>query len=507
MKACLLLQRRFAYVGHAIALNLKKKYGVDDFCGYVYLRSSLKFLKSQKEITYSELLLEEDIFKQYENEPLNPAYIGLLEKEYGIPNLWPYVEIDRIIRHGQFLREYPYDSPKYSHEEMMRILQVKARAIIDFLERQKPDFILFSVINDTSTLLLWHIAKKKNIRTLFMHPGRVKMFYSVTENYKKLSYIEETFNKIKSGEVSYSGCSEQAKIFLDDFRKIPAPHSFLDSPKSRAISRTQQFSFLSPKNIANSLRWNFKLFIDYFADQHKDDYDTIKPWRFILDRFKRKIRVLIGYDDLYDKVNLKEDFAFFPLPFEPEMSSSLFSPFYKDQIWLAKQIAQSLPIHFKLYIKEHPSMFSYRAKAFYEELKKIPSVRLIHPSEMSFGIISESKIVITTAGTAGWEAILMKKPVITLGDAFYSALPMAKRCGAIEDLPGLVANQLRGFSYDEKTLIDFITAIYKESVSLNMTQLWNIEGGSKMEKKVKELIPFVDLIAEKLGIKPIKNSA
>jgi len=73
MKACLLLQRRFAYAGHAMALTLQKKYGITDFCGYVYLRSSLEFLKSQKEINYAELLLEEDVFKQYENEPLDLA--------------------------------------------------------------------------------------------------------------------------------------------------------------------------------------------------------------------------------------------------------------------------------------------------------------------------------------------------------------------------------------------------------------------------------------------------
>ena len=502
MKACLLLQRRFAYVGHAIALILQKKYGVRDFCGYVYLRSSLEFLKSQKEINYTELLLEEDIFKRYENEPLNPNYLRLLEKEYGTPNLWPYIEIDRIIRHSQLLREYPYDSPKYSHEEMMRILQVKARAIIDYLETQRPDLILLSVINHMSTLLLYNIAKKKNIKTLFMHPGRVKMLYSITETYEKLSYIEETFNQIRGGKASYPEQADQAKAFLEDFRKNPVPHSFLDSPKSRAISRAKQFSFLLPGKIINSLRWNAKIFIDYFTDPHKDDYDTIKPWHFIWDRFKRKIRVLVGYDDLYDPIKPGESFAFFPLQFEPEMASSLFAPFYRDQLWLARLAARSLPVHFKLYIKEHPSMFSYRARAFYKELKKIPNVKLIKPSEMSFGITQAAKIVIITTGTAGWEAILMKKPVITFGGAFYNILPMVKKCRAIEDLPALVESQLQNFSHDEKILIDFITAIYKESVDVNMAQLWNIDGGSRMEKKEKELAPLVDIIAKKLGLNP-----
>ena len=100
----------------------------------------------------------------------------------------------------------------------------------------------------------------------------------------------------------------------------------------------------------------------------------------------------------------------------------------------------------------------------------------------------------------------MNKPVITFGDAFYNILPVVKRCRTVEELPTLVESQLRS-SPDEKTLLNFITAIYAESTEINMIQLWNIEGGSGMEKKEKELAPLVDLIASKLGLQPIKNEA
>jgi hypothetical protein len=35
MKVCFYLQRRFAFLGHEMAVLLKEKYGVKDFCGYV----------------------------------------------------------------------------------------------------------------------------------------------------------------------------------------------------------------------------------------------------------------------------------------------------------------------------------------------------------------------------------------------------------------------------------------------------------------------------------------
>ena len=504
IKACMFMKRRFAYAGHAMAVVLQKKYGVKDFCGYTSLRSSLNFLQSQKDIHYSELALDEDVHKLYRKEKLDPEYLKFLEKEYGIPNLWPYIEIDRIIRHGQFLREYPHDAPFYSHEDMLRILQARARFLIDFVERQKPDFILFAVITGMSSLLLYHIAKKKNIKTFFIQTSRIGTKQTLTEDYNKLSYVEKTSNNMREGASGFQTKHlAEAKNFLNNFREKPAPHSIIDTVKFKPVDRRRQFEFLKPRNLIRSSSWALKVALDYIKDQNKDDHTTVKPWHYILDRVKRKTRVLVGFDDLYDEADFKENFAFFPLHLEPEMSISLFAPFYTDQLWLAKQIARSLPAGFKLYVKEHPAMFGYRPRSFYRELKKIPCVRLIRPSQESFPLIKNAKLVITMNSTAGWEAILFKKPVIAFGNVFYNALPMVKKCVAIEDLPHMVKEQLEKFHYDENALIRLIAAIFQESADADLVQIWDIEGGSNMEKKEREVVQLVDLLASKLGLKTV----
>ncbi len=501
-KACILLQRRFAYVGHAIAVMLQEKYGVRDFCGYVYLRDSLNFLKTQKDINYSELILDEDIHNQYKSEPLDPDYLRLLEKKYGIPNLWPYIEIDRVARHGQLVREYPYDSPKYSHEEMMKIVQVKARSMIDFLERQKPDFIIFSVVGDIATMLMYHVAKKMGIKTLLIQTARVGNRYSLTQNYEDLNYINDAFLTLQKNAVSTSEEIKMAEKFLEDFRSKPRPHSPTDLPKYRPIGRRKQFKFLRPENIVQSIKWNFKIVYDYLKNPHKDDFNAIKPWHHFIDRIKRKFRVLVGFNDLYDAPDLNEEFAFFPLHLEPEMSISLFAPFYTDQLWLTKQIARSLPITHKLYIKEHPAMFGYRTRNFYKELKKIPNVKLIDPSLESFPLTKNAKLIITINGTAGWEGILLKKPVITFGNVFYNALPMVKKCVSISDLPYIVKEQLENFHHDDPALINLIAAIFRESFDLDLVQIWDIEGGANQQKKQEEVAPLVDYLAKKLNLTP-----
>ena len=500
MKGCFYLQRRFAYIGHSMAVLLKEKYRINQFCAYVDSRPSFNFLKNQNELLYTKLLLDQDIHNTYKNKRLDITYINWLEKEYGLPNLWPYLENDRFVRYGLLVREYPYDTPPYTHEEIMRIIQVKAEAIINFLKEEKPDFLVISVLTDISTLLIYHIAKKMGVKTFFIQTARVGTKYSVTEDYNTLSYVQKIFEELQGNKSAYQEYQKSAKIFLNQFQNNPQPHSKVDAPKAKPINRKKQFNFLLPKNLLNSIVWGIKIWTDYFSNSHKDDYDVVKPWHYLLDRFKRKIRVLIGFDDLYDEINLNEDFAFFPLQLEPEMSHALFSPFYKDQLWLIKQIACSLPIHFKLYIKEHPAMFGFRTRQFYQQLKKIPNVKLMSPEQPSFDITQNAKIIFTMTSSAGWEGAMFKKPVVTFGNVFFNLLPMVKKCVAIEDLPNLIKQQLENFHYDESALLNLIAAIYKESAELDLVQIWYLEGGGQMEKRKNELIPFIDLIAEKLNL-------
>jgi len=485
-----------------MALHFKDRYSIDDFCGYVFSRASLDFLQTQKEITYGTLLLDEEVHERYKQETLDIDYLKAFEEAYGIPNLWPYIEVDRLIRHGQFIRDYPHNTSPYSHEEMLRVFQVHAKAAVHFFDEEKPDCLILSVIGNIGTMLLYHLAKKRDLPVFFIETTRVGNQFTITENIHTLSYVEDVYKKLQSKAATYPDERARAHAYVEAFRKAPTPHSSIDSPNVRPVTRGRQFSFLFPKKMFISFRWLIHTYTSYIFDPQRNDYDMIKPWHYLWDRLKRKMRVLIGFDDLYDNLDLTKSFAFYPLQHEPEISLSLFAPFYNDQIWVIKQVAKSLPIDFVLYVKEHPSTFGYRSRFFYKELKKIPQVRLISPTEVSFGITERAKLVFTSTGTTGFEALMLKKPVIVFGDVFYSLLPMVKRCAAVADLPYLIKEQLERHTHDEVALIDLITAVYKESAEIDLTQIWDIDGTSFMEKKKQAVIPLTDLIASKLRLMP-----
>lgn len=502
MKGCFYLQRRFAHIGHVMAVLLQERHHITDFCGYVLDRSSLAFLTNQKDIAYSRLVLEDDIVARYKTEHIDPEYLAYLEKEFGIPNLWPHIIPDRIIRYNLYLRAYPSDVSQYSHEDMIKMVQVTARAIIDFFDTERPNFIFFSVVGNLSSMLLYHIAKKKGIRTILLDSPRIGIQYFLSERYDRSTFLEKTLEQMHAlppQDPRYV----KAERFLVDFRK--RPRYFLEASvgadaimKHFKKSGLKYFSFLLPREFLRSLRWTTSAFIQYFKNPRTDDYIVVKPWHELADKIKRRMRILRGYHNLYDVSPAGESFAYFALHTEPEAYPAVLAPFYVDQVWLAKQIARSLPMHMKLYVKDHPIMLGLRPRSYYKELKKLPNVRLIDPGVSSLELIEKSELVLTISGTSGWEGILLKKPVIVFGPMYYSNLSRVRFCPDITQLPYVVKEQLESYQHNESELIRFIAACSEESVELELVQMWDIEGGSAPEKNKDRLVALVDLLAKKL---------
>lgn len=497
MKVCLVLQRRFAPVGHALAVALKER-GIKEFCAFVNLRANLPFLTAQKEIAYTSLLLDEDTYHAYKNETLDLVYLHKIEQEYGLPMLSSYLEIDRILRHSQLIREYPYDRPLHSYTDLLRILQTKTKAILHFLEKEKPDILFLSVVADLATLFIYHAAKKKGIQVFLMQSSRVGYRQTLTQDYRTLSYIEQLFWKIQKNEVALPHEKKKAEEFLRAFRAQPHSYSHQDNPDRKPVTRTKQFAFLSPTKFIRSFLFSLKIWTDYLKEARRDDPQIIKPWHHIWDRVKRKLRVLRGFNDLYDFLNEQEEYAFFPLQLEPEMGTSLFSRFYSDQLWLIAQTAKALPVGMFLYVKEHPAMYGYRTRSFYQQLKKIPNLKLISPEVPGLSVIARAALIVTLTGTSGWEGMLLGKPVITFGDVFYSTLPLAMKCENINDLPALVAAQLAHPATDDEVLLNFLTAIYKESVNLDLITLWEVEGSGQIEKYREQIGHLADFLLQKI---------
>lgn len=464
-KVCIVFQGNFVQMGHALALELKNKYGVEEICGYVFSEHSYSFLRAQKDIVYTKLLLDSDVHQQFKTEKIDRDYVQVLEKKYGTPNLWPYLYVDRKIMNSIPPQEYTgkYLDPLYSYEEMIQIVQCRFRAVEQFLSSEKPDCLLFSLMGTVGHLALKEVGKKMNIPSYNIDLARIANLFTWSEDYNTLTGVEEVFHKLQSAPNVKP--TERAQTFLRTFREnqnlalklFPVSKSPLD-----------RFAFLLPQNIFKNIRFIVQMaWVTYKQrNAYEYSYAFTDPYHYLKHKIALKLRGLRGFNDLYSKPQ-DEDYAFYPLHAEPEISLLLTAPFWCDQIYTIRQIARSLPLHFKLYVKEHPAMINYRPRWYYKELLAIPNVRLVSPYLKSNQLISKSKLVCVTTGTAGWEASLLKKPVITFGNVYFNTLSFVKQCRTVDELPAIVKEQLENFKYNETELLNLIEAAYAGSVPFN----------------------------------------
>ncbi len=485
-------------MGNTMASHIKEQFPETEFCGFVHMRESYDFLHQQKDVVYTSLLLEEDIFKKIPEVILDEGYLDWLEKEYGLPNLWPYLYLDRILMNGQHVREYPHDKPLLSHHDMLRYLQIASKDIIEFLDRESPDVVIFSIVGNMATSLLYHIAAKKGIKTIIIEHARIDNRITVSQTYKRLTWTKERYDEIKGGRISPK--KDAAKKYLKEFREHPTPYLESYTTLNKFATRKIHFAFLNPKKLFFSLVWHTKLLFMDIVDRKNKDYNHVRLWWVIWDKINRKARVLRGYDDLYSTPAVGEKYTYFPMHYDPETMTMLYSPFYVDQRIVIKAIARSLPVGMKLYVKDHAPMVGYRTRTYYKDISKIPNVRLLNPHMNGIETMKGADLITTINGTTGWEAILLNKPTIVFADGFFTDIPGVRRCKSFEDLPYLVKESLTNSICDESLLVDYVSALLEESVPVEYMDIWNGRGPIEEVMTNTNLKNLSLFIAEKIGL-------
>lgn len=149
------------------------------------------------------------------------------------------------------------------------------------------------------------------------------------------------------------------------------------------------------------------------------------PFRALINIFY--IKALKNY---YNSISVKLDsskkYIFYALHFDPEatiMSRARFS----NQLSIIKQLSQSLPKGWTLYVKEHPDQYrldqpgwwfylttihKYRTRDFYKEILSLDNVELLKYESKSQDIIKSAKAISTINGSIGAEAVSQNKTLI-----------------------------------------------------------------------------------------------
>lgn len=175
--------------------------------------------------------------------------------------------------------------------------------------------------------------------------------------------------------------------------------------------------------------------------------------KLINEKIKRKIllktRQSFFNKNCLRKIDDSTSFVYFPMHLEPERVLLIDTPYFDDQIYVITCIAKSLPVGYKLYVKEHPWMKigsstsgPWRPASYYKQIIALPNVEFIHPSLTRDEILPKCSLVVTIAGTTGIEAAFFHKPTIVIKDSDFPLIPSVHKLDKIDDLPFLIRKLL-----------------------------------------------------------------
>lgn len=374
--------------------------------------------------------------KNWNSFDISTNTLNQLESKYGFPSLSSYILADYFIL-------------KLNYQQILNLLVGHIRFFEEYFEKEKLDYFVSERGSIISTNVAWALCQRYNVTFLcFAKVPIQKSFYISSTRLGFPTQLKEEYARLKKNDLS-----------LDDEKKVTKfINDFCQNPR-----KTSDVIFMArkpkiPWNMRQFIKWLPKI-LTYYTD--KPYYIYKNPINGQIDRLDRMLRYrLYSVFNIFEKADYSKKYVLYPLHRMIEWSMHMSAPFtYADQTSVISNIAMSLPLDHELYVKEHTGLIGHREISFYKQIKKIPRVRLISPYENTFQLIRNSSAVVVLSGSMGWESILFKKPVITLGYTWYDAYDGLYKGGDPKEFPTIIKTAIYSTPPNVENLKKFVLAV------------------------------------------------
>ncbi|MCR5773742.1 MAG: hypothetical protein K6G42_01530 [Lachnospiraceae bacterium] len=373
-------------------------------------------------------------------DPSDPVYLEMLEREYTHfkPLGLQLMASQENTKHYHYRKYWPVTTDA----ENKYWLELNYRNVIRILDDYKPDIILDTDNAELQRTVLSEVAYKRDIPYATIEYSKYGFYkYPSFQNSFGIDpYFREMYeraNALPSDDLN------EEYAYIEDFRdRSSIMNKEFDGSVTSQYERTPLIK--SMKIMLG--KWNYFWDQDHTAHNAARKklsgmlYAPTRPYlKYYLDVERIKRRLLVPNKYFEDPVE-GEDYVYMPLHLIPESSVFVKASFYVDELNLMEQVSKSLPVGWKLYVKEHQAMLGERDVSFYKKAAELANVRVVQLNYYKDPKpwITKSRGVVTITGTAAYEAALMGKKSIVFGDVPFSMIDGITRIRSFEDLPRVI---------------------------------------------------------------------
>ena len=370
-------------------------------------------------------------------DPSDQEYLEMLEREYTHfkPLGLQLMASQENTKHYHYRKYWPVTTDA----ENKYWLELNYKNIFRILDEYKPDLIFDTDNAELQRTILIEAAYKRGIP------------YATIE-YSKFGYYKyPSFQNSYSIDPYFRDLYEQA--MKSDPEELKEEYAYIRDFREKSSIMNREFDgSVTSQYERTPLIKSMKIMLgkwNYFWDQDHTAknaarkklngmlYAPTRPYlKYYYDVEKIKRKLLVPNEYFENPVE-GEKYVYMPLHLIPESSVFVKASFYVDELNLIEQVSKSLPVGWKLYVKEHQAMLGERDLSFYKRAAELANVRVVQLNYYKDPKpwITKAQGVVTITGTAAYEAALMGKRSIIFGDVPFSLIEGITRIRSFEDLP------------------------------------------------------------------------
>ena len=462
-----------------MAYYFQKKYDCDMYSIVDITNKTKEFFKHQELISFKKTWYLHD---QYDSK-LEPDidYLKKFEEKYRI-NLWQ-LEINERIFYNFF------DYYKFSNNEILSIIEQICRFYESFFDEVSPDFFITKLTAFHHLELFRLMCKYHGVKVLMLSTPKIANRNLISEDSDKVDYVENLDN-FECETKSF----DQLREYIESHNTKNLVKNFWDKHASNSISMKLKtlWRFVSSANKNMYTNYN------YYG---RTKFKVVKK-ELELDK-RKKYRESFINKNLIHNPDLVTPYVYFPLGVVLERHILIGAPYFTNQVELIRHLAKSLPMGYRLLVKENPAQSSreWRPVSEYKEMMKIPNTTLIHHSFSQKELLKNSSLVATITGGSAFEAAFYEKPSLVFGDVIYSYLPSVTRVKTIEELPNIIRKSLNT-KVNPDDLTKFLKMMNDNTIDFEFTEFFSefnqrfLYSGGYLDSSIQET-ELLDFLKEK----------